>query len=568
MNKIFLLFALILLAGIVFADSITLLPNANGDTMQFTSNNVYPSDINTNDAATTYRGASTNGYIDLYNITDVNGQIANSTISSIVVNIYNSYAGPEGSADFNIGVKTNGSTYWSGRKTTSSSMATFNLASETWATNPNTSSAWTWSDINSLQVGQRLMKQLSGAFYITYVYVTVNYTPSVESTNPDVNITKPIGGYETSGNWDFNITVRQAENSQTMNAYVYCSDTNGVKQKYIGTFPLNATNCNDNDFSDYTNCYKAFSTSKCSPDGNYFLGVDVNTSNGKTGSDWSAPYKTFFDNNIPIVSTNGTYGIWGVAQTITISCTDTSGSGCGTIYYKKDVDGDMNEAYPGGWTTYTEPIAFNEDGNWGFAYYAVDNAGNESNISYHNFVLVYASLNQTYPRKEIYGDVNVIGNLTVGMPFTLYYNKMVQYSDERIKTNIKRLTESQEKKDLEEVLDMNIYRYKYFANFNEDRVGLLAQEAPVECASYDLFTKLWAVDTTCILYKFLSAFQFSEKQNDSRLSALERQVSENSRLISEQSTSISRLAEQLTNLRAMRQSLTERISALEEKGKK
>jgi hypothetical protein len=147
--------------------------------MQFTVGPVaYPASVNSNDGPTSYRTSSVAGDIDLYHLTDVNGQIANSTINSVTVYDYTSYAGPNSSVDFNIGVKTNGSTYWSGKKTTSTVMGTFAVFSNLWVTNPNTSAAWTWSDINALQAGLRNAGNNPGGLFVTYTYVDVNYTPN------------------------------------------------------------------------------------------------------------------------------------------------------------------------------------------------------------------------------------------------------------------------------------------------------------------------------------------------------------------------------------------------------
>ncbi len=49
--------------------------------------------------------------------------------------------------------------------------------SHTWATNPATSVAWTWSDIDSLQIGVSLKRGGSGNSICTQVYVEVAFTP-------------------------------------------------------------------------------------------------------------------------------------------------------------------------------------------------------------------------------------------------------------------------------------------------------------------------------------------------------------------------------------------------------
>ena len=50
--------------------------------------------------------------------------------------------------------------------------------SEEWTTNPYTSAAWIWADIDALQIGIDLRRPGSGYSYCTQVYVEVDYTPS------------------------------------------------------------------------------------------------------------------------------------------------------------------------------------------------------------------------------------------------------------------------------------------------------------------------------------------------------------------------------------------------------
>ncbi|MFH1699211.1 MAG: hypothetical protein ABIE07_01380, partial [Candidatus Zixiibacteriota bacterium] len=50
--------------------------------------------------------------------------------------------------------------------------------SHEWTTNPNTSAAWSWNDINNLQAGLRIKgKNSNFPAYCTQVWVTVTYTP-------------------------------------------------------------------------------------------------------------------------------------------------------------------------------------------------------------------------------------------------------------------------------------------------------------------------------------------------------------------------------------------------------
>lgn len=74
---------------------------------------------------------------------------------------------------FQIGVRTGSTDYWSANKDTVN-VTTYILFSETWTVNPNTSSAWTSAQIDSLEIGVKKINGVGGA--ITYGYVEVDYT--------------------------------------------------------------------------------------------------------------------------------------------------------------------------------------------------------------------------------------------------------------------------------------------------------------------------------------------------------------------------------------------------------
>jgi hypothetical protein len=64
---------------------------------------------------------------------------------------------------------------------------TWKLYSHDWATNPKTSSAWTWEEIDNLQIGVALKRPTSYASncFCTQVYVEVDYTAITEKTSSD-----------------------------------------------------------------------------------------------------------------------------------------------------------------------------------------------------------------------------------------------------------------------------------------------------------------------------------------------------------------------------------------------
>ena len=71
-------------------------------------------------------------------------------------------------------IKTGGTIYESGNLTTAAD-DTWGYNSYTWATNPNTSVAWTWADIDNLQIGVGNFRNPTQQGRITQVYAVVTY---------------------------------------------------------------------------------------------------------------------------------------------------------------------------------------------------------------------------------------------------------------------------------------------------------------------------------------------------------------------------------------------------------
>jgi hypothetical protein len=154
--------------------STTIRPNANGTyNSTFT---VYPSgehwaavdEIVENDADGVYSiTASSN---DTYNIADITlpagATINNVTVFETAVQ-YNSTL-----KNFKIMIKSGGTAAYSSNKVTTNLLVQYN---NTWTTDPATSSAWTESAVNALEVGEQLTPA-SGGVNVTWVYVVVTYT--------------------------------------------------------------------------------------------------------------------------------------------------------------------------------------------------------------------------------------------------------------------------------------------------------------------------------------------------------------------------------------------------------
>ncbi|MCD4675330.1 MAG: hypothetical protein K8S18_04955 [Desulfobacula sp.] len=178
--------------------TLTLRPNAAGD---HTNLDTYPVDDNnyecvddtgSGDGDTTRVEQSSGGSAyDLYSLPNHSSE--SGTINSVKV-----YARCKVSQDAANDVRTKIKTH-STEYTGSSESATtsYVLYSTTYTTNPNTSNAWTWAEIDALQAGVYLEESdFKGTVYCTQVYVEVDYTLSAiqgvvaESINFSDSITK------------------------------------------------------------------------------------------------------------------------------------------------------------------------------------------------------------------------------------------------------------------------------------------------------------------------------------------------------------------------------------------
>ena len=156
----------------------TLRPNADGDVIELINNNFnqvnnwsYVDEEVADDFTTNVFGAG----LDLYNLPAHSGS---GTINKITVyaRIYT------GAVDdyARIAIKTGTTTDYSGNLTTA--VETWENKSYEWAVNPDTEVAWTWSDIDDLQIGIECIIT-SNYSSCTQLYVEVDYTPSSPSAS-------------------------------------------------------------------------------------------------------------------------------------------------------------------------------------------------------------------------------------------------------------------------------------------------------------------------------------------------------------------------------------------------
>jgi len=75
-----------------------------------------------------------------------------------------------------LAIRTQSTTYY-GSEITLIGNAGWDLYSESWVTNPYTGEAWTWSEIDDLQIGINLYDDGSGEAQCTQVYTKVTYQP-------------------------------------------------------------------------------------------------------------------------------------------------------------------------------------------------------------------------------------------------------------------------------------------------------------------------------------------------------------------------------------------------------
>lgn len=127
--------------------------------------------LQSDDGDTTRLYTPTTNDVRQVTLTDTSG-LTGATINSLTVYAKFRSLDPV-SNTFQIGVRTGGTDYWSADKDTVN-VTTYVLFSNTWATNPNTSSAWTISDLDGVQAGLKKINGVGGA--CTYMYAEVDYT--------------------------------------------------------------------------------------------------------------------------------------------------------------------------------------------------------------------------------------------------------------------------------------------------------------------------------------------------------------------------------------------------------
>ena len=129
------------------------------------------------DSTRVYRKYPDESYgLDTYNLPAHSGS---GVISSVTV--YARCRKVAGNGRLTIACRTHDAVYYGSEETLTSGYVTY---SKEWTTNPNTSNAWTWTEIDALEIGQKIRAYASGPpsgneeARCTQVYVLVIYTPA------------------------------------------------------------------------------------------------------------------------------------------------------------------------------------------------------------------------------------------------------------------------------------------------------------------------------------------------------------------------------------------------------
>jgi len=133
------------------------------------------------------------------------------TINSVTVFINTRGLDPV-SNTVQVALRTSATDYFSADKTYNNTA--YHLESNVWSTNPNTSAAWTWAEIDALEAG---MKRITGGGQaVTQVYVEVDYTSA--TVEQEGYRFRNDDGSESAASWlaaqDTNITRTRSINTR------------------------------------------------------------------------------------------------------------------------------------------------------------------------------------------------------------------------------------------------------------------------------------------------------------------------------------------------------------------
>jgi len=336
------LLALFLVPGLpierVLASSTLILrPSATGNETSITSQHPASTshwdkvDEATSDEWATYISTTSGSYLrDLYALPDhttESGLINSVKIYFRIATWYTAgcYAKPS---------QKSGVTITDGTQQSTTSYTTFDLKSQTYPTNPATGVAYTWSEIDGLQVGVSL-KAYGGAA-CTQVYVEVNYTPT---TIPTVTTQDAIVTSNTTATGNGNITDKGGLDV----------DVRGFDWDIDSGIPYSNNATDTGNFT--TGAYIKALTGLPAGTTIYYRAKVHNSAGWGYGSEL-----TFATNNFPLVTTQAASGVTENASTLNGNITSLGGDvSClerGFVFGTSSHPGDPgNVAPPGGYST-------------------------------------------------------------------------------------------------------------------------------------------------------------------------------------------------------------------------
>jgi len=197
-------------------------------------------------------------------------------------------------------------------------------------------------------------------------FISLSAAEEMPASVPSVVLDEPNGNQYISSDHDINFYVKDSDASDLW-VSIYYSSVKGSFSNSIVTDKslLNSGlfTCEDTDFSDYTLCTYSWDTNAVI-DGNYYIDINVYDADAQFDID-SSDSSFMVDNTAPSTTDNAPSGWQSQPFTVTLTCSDGTGSGCETTYYR------INS---GSWQTGTS-ISIAEDGNHRIDYYSVDRAG-------------------------------------------------------------------------------------------------------------------------------------------------------------------------------------------------
>jgi len=240
--------------------------------------------------------------------------------------------------------------------------------------------------------------------FLIFLLVLSSHVFASGTGAPDVNIVNiegsPVGGdmptfsYFTDSNLtiDFNV-MDSDDNRLTVDINFSADNAEGTGTVIVSDLNLSTTsaNCDDNTFTDSTQCTFDFNiSSTLVADGNYYIIIKVFDA-GKEASDLNTDLNIsdnsfMVDNRKPSTSWDGNHNTWQTGDAnVMLTCDDTNasggaGSGCETTFYRLDTDATTTISF-GAWTSYDSNITIQTDGNWALDFNSTDRAGNVGDVN-------------------------------------------------------------------------------------------------------------------------------------------------------------------------------------------